>query len=319
MIPSDWLGKKEVESCYSLLDKVFPTCGFDDFTDGLFKNSHSDSYARGQENQHHFILRQLCFQPGHRVLDVGCGNGSLLRYIEGQPGEAVGITISPQQLERCRVMGLNVHLLDYRKLSSALELHSFDGIVANGSIEHFVQARDAASGHGDAIYRNFFYLCHQLLKPNSPSRRLVTTCIHFGNVSLNPFEVLGSPLLKKWGSDSFYYAWLAKCYGGFYPYSGQLIRSADPFFELEHECDGTRDYELTSEIWLKEIRRRLFDPREGWSLWGPILRYCLRAPFHGGRMLLGLLIFQSWQWQFRGQKPPMQLLRQTWVPRFPAS
>ena len=312
MIPVGWLGRENIENCYEVLDSVFPACGLYDFTEGIFSTDQEIQFSEIQEKQYSFILDELKFEPGQKILDIGCGNGGLLNYIRDLKGEGVGVTISPQQAERCRQWGLEVYLLDYREMATQLEWHSFDGIIANGSMEHFVQARDAAAGHGDAIYRNLFYLCHRLLKRESASRRLVTTCIHFGDVVLNPFEVMGSPFFKAFKSNQFYYTWLVKCFGGFYPYSGQLARCSAPFFSLDKEVDGTFDYERTSEIWLKEIRDQLWRKKWGWPLWRLFLKSCRRAPIHSFNMLVGLLLFESWQWQFRGPKPPMQLLRQTW-------
>ncbi len=54
--------------------------------------------------------------------------------------------------------------------------NSFDCIIANGSIEHFTQVKDATHGKQDEILRNFFKICHRIMKPDS---RLATTVMHF--------------------------------------------------------------------------------------------------------------------------------------------
>lgn len=50
------------------------------------------------------LVRQAAVQPGHRVLDLGCGTGSLaIRLAEAAPGaEVVGIDPDPEVLRRAR-------------------------------------------------------------------------------------------------------------------------------------------------------------------------------------------------------------------------
>ena len=80
-------------------------------------------------------------------------------------------------------------------------------------------------------------------------------------------------------------------------------------FELEKEVDGTYDYHLTSERWLKQFKKALFiNPVFAVRLSGKIIR----RPYHTFAMLACLSGPQSWAWQFRTDNPPTKLLRQTW-------
>ena len=102
---------------------------------------------------------------------------------------------------------------------------------------------------------------------------------------------------------------LNKAFGGFYPVAGQLKRCADGIFELEKEVNGTRDYFLTSEYWLKNFRKA--------TLLNPVFMIRLaskivRRPHHTFAMLACVSGPQSWAWQFRTDNPPTKLLRQTW-------
>jgi hypothetical protein len=104
---------------------------------------------------------------------------------------------------------------------------------------------------------------------------------------------------------------LVQGFGGWYPEPGQLERCAAGYFELVHEEDGTRDYHLTSEYWLRQFKQKLaYDPRVWWA----IARQLRKRPGPAWQMLRLQLWDQSWAWQFR-EPAPMRLLRQTWAAR----
>ena len=304
---------RTVVDCYDFLDRVFPACGLDDLTEGIYGGDPQVDYEQAQRNQHNYLLDQAGCGPGSRLLDIGCGNGSLLARAQQRGAHATGITISPRQVARCRDRALEAHLLDYRNLGDDW-WHQFDAIIANGSVEHFVQPAETAAGRADEIYAEMFALCHRLLDPASSRRRFVTTTIHFDWFVSDPRDLMRSPFAFPWRSDHFHAALLERAFGGFYPVAGQLERCARPFFELVREKDGTEDYRLTSEVWLARIRRGMFSFRPGLRMWADLAPYLVRHP---GRGLLSLWLVhtQSWQWQFRGPHPPMRLLRQTWQAR----
>ena len=91
---------------------------------------------QAQENKLDLICRKLGLQPGMRMLDIGCGWGSLVKYAaEKYRVEAVGITVSREQAELsrelCRGLPVEIRLQDYREVND-----KFDRIVSVGMIEH---------------------------------------------------------------------------------------------------------------------------------------------------------------------------------------
>lgn len=292
---------------YEFWDCVFQRAGVLDYTEGYYNGDRTLPYEVAQRRQVNYLLDQIDCCRDSRVLDVGCGNGTLLDEVRRRGGEGVGITISPQQVEFCRRRGLDVHLLDYRDLNDDWS-ERFDSIVANGSIEHFVQPADAAAGRADAIYREMFEILHRVIDPRSECRKVVDTTIHFGDVHIDPQSAMKSPWSFRWFSSEFQYALLAKGFGGYYPTPGQFEQCAEPFFELIHERDATHDYYLTSEEWLKHGRRSLLSLKQ----WGRLLPYVGRHPRHAATMMFSLLVAESWNWQFRTEHPPMKHLWQTW-------
>lgn len=298
-----------VVNCYSAMERFFAAVGFLDMTEGIYDGNPDTPYEVAQQRQIDYLLDEVGCRSGSRILELGCGNGTLLEAVEQRGGQATGITISPEQLRRCRAQGLDVHLINYRHLGECWH-EQFDAIVANGSVEHFVQPRDAQENRADVIYRELFSICHRLIDPASPSRRFATTTIHF--VRPVTGEQMGkSPWLHPPFSDAFHYSLLAHSFGGYYPHQEQLARCAAPYFQLVNQVDGTHDYHLTSEHWLRQVQSRLCS-RRAISLFGRALPYLARHPVHFAKIFSCTLLTQSWNWQFRTNTPPTQLLRQTW-------
>ncbi|MCA9402365.1 MAG: cyclopropane fatty acyl phospholipid synthase [Candidatus Omnitrophica bacterium] len=89
-----------------------------------------------QTHKMELICRKLQLRPGMRVLDVGCGWGSLAKYMaEHYQVSVVGITVSQEQLEwgrqNCAGLAVDLRLLDYRDVSE-----QFDRVVSVGMMEH---------------------------------------------------------------------------------------------------------------------------------------------------------------------------------------
>ena len=300
-----------VKRCYDVLD-LCRGCGIVDFTDGKYLDDANDrtAYLAAQRRQTCYLLDEIDCGPGSRVLDIGCGYGRVLAAATARRAIATGITISPPQAADCRSRSLDARLVNYRLLFTSGEyeewVHAFDGIVANGSLEHFVQCEDAAAGQADALYTEFFGICHRLLRPGG---RLATTAIHARSVGqVDAADLVAGPEAWERGSLNFHAANLHRSFGGWHPEPGQLERCAEGLFELTAAEDGTRDYYLTSEYWVRRITRSLaMDPRS----WPLAVRTFLRQPTATWRLLRCLLWEQSWNYQFR-EPAPAQLWRHTW-------
>ena len=302
-----------VIDCYEFFDRVFPECGLQDLTEGLYFDNPATPYEQAQRNQIEWLLDEIHCKRGSCILDIGCGYGTLLEAATERGAKAVGVTISPAQAARCRAKGLDVHLLNYQDLPEEWS-GSFDGIVANGSIEHFAQAQDVLRGEVDRVYQNLFEICHRLIDPLSPARRFATTVIHQCENSprLQDADLLKRPWAFPWGSPKFHYVIMQRSFGGFYPELEQLERCAGPMFQKVREVNGTHDYHLTSEECFRRVRAALRSWRVGRRVWRRLGTLLLKRPPFCMYMCCCLLVSESWQWQFRGEHPPTRLLRQTW-------
>jgi len=169
-----------VRTCYDVLD-VARWCGIWDFTEGKYADPRDNraAYLQAQSRQAEYLLDQANCRRGSQLLDIGCGYGRILMQAMCRGAHAIGITISKQQSAACRARGLDARLLNYRDIfagrSTSWE-RAFDCIVANGSLEHFVQIEDAAADRSDEIYRELFSICRRLVPRDG---RFVTTAIHF--------------------------------------------------------------------------------------------------------------------------------------------
>lgn len=294
--------------CYDFWDRVFRRAGVIDYTEGFYEGDPKTPYEVAQRKQIAYLLDAVDCHAGSRVLDIGCGNGALLEEVRRRGATGTGVTISPEQVRHCTSQGFDVHLLNYRDIPDAWN-ERFDAVVLNGPIEHFVQPAEAVAGLADAIYHDMFAICHRVLDPQSSSRRIINTTIHFDRFHFEPAEVARSPWSFPWFSDKFHYALLVHGFGGHYPSLGQLERCAHPYFQLTAERDATYDYHLTSEAWLAHGKRSLFSARQ----WARLLPLAVRHPLHTSTMMFLLLVAQSWNWQFRTDEPPMKHLWQTWA------
>ncbi len=103
------------------------TCGY--------WNKASDLES-AQEAKLDLVCRKIGLEAGMKILDIGCGWGSFVRYAAERYGvEAVGITVAEEQVELgrelCAGLPVELRLQDYREVTG-----SFDRIVSLGMFEH---------------------------------------------------------------------------------------------------------------------------------------------------------------------------------------
>jgi cyclopropane fatty-acyl-phospholipid synthase-like methyltransferase len=299
---------KSVKLCYTLMH-VAETAGIRELADGEYK-PHDKTLEDGIDRQINYLLDQVgCTQPGFRLLDIGCGYGRLLRKAKARGARAVGVNVSAEQVNYCRDQGLQVYCCTYRDLLESPEWHGqFDGVIANGSLEHWVQPEDVKAGKMDEIYNESFAIAYKMIDPDAPDTRYVTTALHVKQ-SLDPEDLLMSWYRLPRGSNRRQFSLLHHWFSGYYPVFGQLEACAKPYFSLEKEVDGTLGYKIASEYRMARMRRGLTkNPK---LVWG-IVKALTRHPYTTATLLECYFIEQAWDWQFRGKEPPTTLLRQTW-------
>jgi len=151
--------KKNVEHHYDLGEDLY-----DLFLDKehrqyscAYWKSPNETLEKAQQNKINHIIKKLNLKPGQKVLDIGCGWGSMCFAIAKQSEcEVTGVTLSKNQYEYCKIKAkelkignqCNFQLLDYRHLKG-----KFHRVVSVGMLEHV----------GRKFYKTFFRKINNLM------------------------------------------------------------------------------------------------------------------------------------------------------------
>jgi methionine biosynthesis protein MetW len=75
-------------------------------------------------------------EPGSRVLDLGCGDGTLLQYLAQRKGvTAYGLELDPRKVTRCMDRGVNVVRADLDEGLADFHRDSFDHVIMSQTIQ----------------------------------------------------------------------------------------------------------------------------------------------------------------------------------------
>jgi cyclopropane-fatty-acyl-phospholipid synthase len=209
--------------------------------------STSDGLAQAQRDKHELVCRKLGLRPGMRMLDVGCGWGSLLLHAAGRHGvRAVGVTISEEQAaaakRRVAEAGLDdrieIRLQDYRAISDG----PFDAISSIGMVEHV----------GRAMLPVYFSGLFRLLRPRG---RLLNHGISFPGDpagAARPRPRLG-PLPLPAGPD-FLTRYVFPD-GELHEIGSMVTLMQAAGFEVRHVENLREHYGLTLRAWVANLER----------------------------------------------------------------
>jgi cyclopropane-fatty-acyl-phospholipid synthase len=164
--------------------------------------SEGDSLEQAQEGKLERICRKLRLRPGDRLLDIGCGWGSLAMHAARLHGvRAVGVTLSPEQAraarERITAAGLDdvceIRVADYRDVTDG----PYDAIASVGMYEHVGGNQlDNYAQRASALLRaGGLFLNHGIarLTPGPGHRRTFINRFVFPDGDLQPVtEILGA-------------------------------------------------------------------------------------------------------------------------------
>ncbi len=270
-----WLDRKMLYSC------------------AYFK-SDSDSLEQAQLEKINLCCRKLQLQPNERLLDIGCGWGSLLITAAQQFGiHGVGITLSKEQLAYGRQQiakeGVEdrVHLeyLDYRDLPKMNQ--TFDKVVSVGMFEHV----------GKANMKNFLENVRTVLRPDG----------------LLLLHTIGKTVEEPTNN------WIRKYIfpGCYLPDLGSILRNCTSLGLSFIDCENMRvHYSKTLDNWAERFEkneariRSMFDDRFI-RMWRFYLAGCSTV-FRMGNMHLFQLLFSA------GVRNDLPLTRDWMIPGYPA-
>lgn len=136
----------------SMLDKRMTyTCGY---WSAFLDRSKAATLDMAQENKLDMICKKIGLKAGDKVLDIGCGWGSFIRYAAEKYGaHCVGISVSKEQVKHGNEtkgdLPIEFRLQDYRSMSG-----KFDHIISIGMFEHV----------GYKNYKKYMQIAHNNLK-----------------------------------------------------------------------------------------------------------------------------------------------------------
>jgi cyclopropane-fatty-acyl-phospholipid synthase len=142
------------------------------YSSGLYEWP-DDTLDVAQENKLHFVANRLNLKPGARLLDIGCGWGSLILFMAANYN-ATTVGVSPAPNQHAYIAGRAAELGLAERVTTRvgqieeldLEPRGFDAITMLGSIVHmpdlaavFSKAREALRPRGvlyvsESCYRN---------------------------------------------------------------------------------------------------------------------------------------------------------------------
>lgn len=111
---------------------------------GVF-DDESDTLEVAQRKKFERLVKKLNVKPGHRIVEIGCGWGSFLKYAREVGLDAEGIALSEEQVAECRRLGFRA---EYADAAAGLP-GTVDRVITIGMMEH-------AKNQRGRILRNCF-------------------------------------------------------------------------------------------------------------------------------------------------------------------
>ncbi|EPO6702283.1 cyclopropane fatty acyl phospholipid synthase [Pseudomonas chengduensis] len=180
--------------------------------------------AEAQEAKLDMICRKLKLEPGMRLLDIGCGWGSLMGFAAEHYGvECIGVTISKEQAawakQRYAGLPLEFRLQDYREVEG-----QFDRIASVGMFEHV----------GRKNHRTFMEVAHRCLADDG------LFLLH--TIGKNMRHSTPDPWIDRYIFPN-----------GDLPSAGQIGDAADNLFVVEDLHNFGADYDRTLMAWYENF------------------------------------------------------------------
>ncbi|MGZ8902753.1 MAG: cyclopropane fatty acyl phospholipid synthase [Methylobacter sp.] len=179
---------------------------------------------QAQEHKFDLICRKLNLQPGKRILDIGCGWGSIMKYaVEKYDVSCVGITLSSEQIALCRELcadlPIEIRFADYRDLNE-----TFDHIVSIGMFEHV----------GYKNYSRYMKIARRCLKDDG------LFILH--TIGNNKTVISVDPWIDKYIFP-----------GGMLPSIKQIAKAIEGKFVMEDWHNFGADYDKTLMCWFENF------------------------------------------------------------------
>ncbi len=227
--------QKNVHAHYDLGNAFYALWldGTMNYSSAIFE-SPATSMAEGQHAKVRRALSMARVQPGHRVLEIGCGWGALAEMATAEFGASlVGVTLSTEQLAWARdrlvragtAAQADLRLQDYRDIGKTSVDEPFDAICSIEMVEAV----------GREYWPGYFQTVSRLLKPGGHA------CIQS--------IVIADELFERYiGSTDFIQQYIFP--GGCLPCPREFRAQAEAAgFDIVDEFSFGQDYARTLKLW----------------------------------------------------------------------
>ena len=195
-----------------------------------------DTLEAAQARKLRFHLNAIRADRAQRVLDIGCGWGSLLGHLAQtrQVPHSVGLTLSLEQAAHIRSQrypGVEVRTDNWLTYQPDAP---FDGIVSIGAFEHFARPDDSAVEKA-RVYREFFGRCREWLAADGA---LSLQTVAYANMSADEASQF---MVQEIFPDADL------------PTLAEITTAAERIFEIELVRNDRLDYAWTCEQWARRL------------------------------------------------------------------
>jgi cyclopropane-fatty-acyl-phospholipid synthase len=200
-----------------------------------------DNLETAQRRKLDYHVAQARAAGASRVLDVGCGWGSMLTHLVSSHNveHVVGLTLSDAQAEHLRGIAHDNVEVFVRSWSDYEPAAPFDAIISIGAFEHFARQGLPPEEQIEA-YRRFFGACRNWLKPGG---RLSLQTIAYGDIPRD------RPLRDRFIVDQIFPE-------SELPRLADIARAAEMTLEIENVRNDRDDYVKTLRAWFDRLRAR---------------------------------------------------------------
>ncbi|OBA90258.1 cyclopropane-fatty-acyl-phospholipid synthase [Mycobacteriaceae bacterium 1482268.1] len=204
-------------------------------------DGEGDDLAAAQMRKIDYLAVEAGAPGCDRVLDIGCGWGSVMRRLVTTHGvkHVTGLTLSEAQAHHVDRLGdprLVVHVRDW---ADFVPDAPYDAAISIGAMEHFVKFGWKRSDKV-AAYRRFFEMCHDALKPGAG---LTLQTIGKGNVVMDQQGLEDCLFIAQHifpESDP--------------PRLAEIAHAAEKLFEVRSVVNHREHYARTCSAWVDRLR-----------------------------------------------------------------
>jgi len=257
--------QKDLDAHYTVMDKIFRLSLGEKgaYSCARFDGDYSLSLEDAQTKKYQFIVDGCNIKKGTKVLDIGCGWGAFLDYLNKLGADTYGVVLAKGQADACIKNGLNVKHMDSKEITPET-FGKFDVVTAMGSPEHLCSQEEYLEGKQDEIYKKYFKQVSDLLPVGG---RFYCQAMVFGpnmvkyeDIPFNQTDVRKKEFTNAELMDII----CRKFPGSWLPYGKEgLIEPAKEHFKVISIDSGRLDYIETIKRWTDafvkfNIRKTMF-------------------------------------------------------------